>query len=131
MEGDLLAIAMKTVLLVEDIDAYRMEVCYALGHSGFTVYEAATGSEALRYVADIPHVDIALLNLQLPDTNGLELAAILKAKYGEGMHVLFVSAPEKPEMELLRTTAPASDIVSRVRSRFPALDAGIAASARG
>ena len=122
---------MKNILLVEDVDDYRMDVCYALGRRGFTVFEAASATEALRYAEHIPTVDLALLNIQLPDTNGLELAALLKKRYGDAMQVLYLSAPVKPEMELLRADAAVSHIVSCVFRRFPDLETSRAAHARG
>ena len=121
---------MKTVLLVEDVDDYRMAMCHALGLSGFTVFEAASGSEALRYAEHIPVIDIALLNLQLPDIDGLELARVLRNRYGSHMQVLYVSAPTKPEMELLRSAAAVPHVVACVKARFPDVAGGRAARAR-
>lgn len=122
---------MRNVLLVEDVDEYRITLCRALTESGYVVFEAASGSEALLYCRDIPAIHIALLDLQLPDMNGFELASLLQARYGDELPILYVSATSKPEMELLRTVIPATQIVRRVQERLQPSTGSRAANARG
>ena len=60
------------VLVVDDDDRVRRAACRALEHAGYVAYGAATGKDA-RNVLDSFAIDAALLDIDLPDRNGLEL----------------------------------------------------------
>lgn len=63
---------------VDDNDGARYAKTRTLTLAGFTVIEAATGGEALeRVLQDAP--DLVLLDVKLPDINGLEVCRRLKA----------------------------------------------------
>jgi DNA-binding NtrC family response regulator len=61
--------------LVDDDDAFRVVMAGELGHKGFEVTTADSGREAIKKL-DSGHLDVILLDLQLPDISGLE---VLKA----------------------------------------------------
>ena len=63
---------MTTVLLVEDDPAISEPLTRALGREGYDVRAHATGAEAL---ADIRGVDLVVLDLGLPDMDGLDAGA--------------------------------------------------------
>ena len=63
---------MTTVLLVEDDPAISEPLARALGREGYDVRAHATGAEAL---ADVRGVDLVVLDLGLPDMDGLDVAA--------------------------------------------------------
>jgi CheY-like chemotaxis protein len=66
------------VLLVEDNETIRRAFGILLEESGYTVREAATGQKALEEaVRSCP--DLVLMDLGLPDLNGLEVTRRLKA----------------------------------------------------
>jgi two-component system response regulator RegX3 len=64
------------VLLVEDDDSIAVPLADGLRREGFTVVRAATGEEAL---AAAPP-DIVLLDLRLPDMDGLDVCRQLRAR---------------------------------------------------
>jgi two-component system, cell cycle sensor histidine kinase and response regulator CckA len=66
------------VLAVEDDDVTRALLAQALRARGFEVWEAATGGEALALAERGP--DLVLLDVHLPDTSGLEVCRLLKAR---------------------------------------------------
>ena len=66
-----------TVLVVDDTEAGRYTICRILQKAGFTVWEAATGDEALRLAAEKP--DLVILDINLPDINGFEVCRRIKA----------------------------------------------------
>ena len=66
-----------TVVIVDDHSGFRDEARKLLERIGYRVVgEAATGSEALREVRRLSP-DVVLLDIQLPDTDGIALAASL------------------------------------------------------
>jgi two-component system, cell cycle response regulator DivK len=67
-----------TVLLVEDNDTIRGAFAILLEESGYSVLQARCGAEALQVAAEqVP--DLILMDLGLPDINGLEVTRRLKA----------------------------------------------------
>ena len=68
-----------TVLLVEDSDAIRDAFTILLEESGYAVAEAPTAAEALQSVRSASPPDLVLLDLGLPDADGVEVLRALKA----------------------------------------------------
>jgi signal transduction histidine kinase len=66
------------VLVVDDQDAGRFAKATILRRAGFEVQEAGSGSEALAAAAARPP-DLAVLDVHLPDMNGLEVGRRLRA----------------------------------------------------
>jgi two-component system NtrC family response regulator len=71
---------MPTVLVVDDEHLIRWSLGQQLAASGYGVREAADGAEALRLFegADGPRPSLVLLDLKLPDLDGLELLRRMK-----------------------------------------------------
>ena len=66
-----------SVLIVDDHPSFRASARALLQAEGFDVVgEAADGAEALRAVAEL-HPDVVLLDVQLPDIDGFDVAARL------------------------------------------------------
>ncbi len=71
------------ILVVEDNDTIRNAFSILLGESGYEVVQAASGAEALDLsVSHLP--DLVLMDLGLPDMNGLEVTRQLKARRETG-----------------------------------------------
>ena len=91
------------VLLVEDYDLLRMAITDIFEQNlGYTVYQAANGVEAIPLLAQY-NIDVALINWEMPEMNGLELSDYMheRPRYAKIPIVLF-SAKEITE-EILRT----------------------------
>ena len=67
----------RTVLLVEDNETIRDAFAILLGESGYNVISAGTGREALD-LAKSDRPDLILMDLGLPDMNGLEVTRRIK-----------------------------------------------------
>jgi PAS domain S-box-containing protein len=86
------AVAPIRLLAVDDNEATRYMVARMLRRGGFEVMEAKTGREALELArATMP--DLVLLDVQLPDLNGIEVCRRLKTdRATAGIPVLHLSA---------------------------------------
>lgn len=72
------AIASKTVLLVEDNEDNRIIYATALRYAGYEVLEAITGTQGVQQARD-GAPDLILMDISVPELDGWEATAILKA----------------------------------------------------
>ncbi len=72
------AVARQKILIVEDNDLSMKLVNDLLEFRGYQIFQAVRGADAVRMAHDA-NPDLILLNLQLPDMSGLEVARTLKA----------------------------------------------------
>ncbi|QRK11836.1 response regulator [Archangium violaceum] len=80
------------LLNINDNDANRYAVTRMLRAAGFQVLEGGTGAEALRLTAEA-RPDLVILDVKLPDLNGIEVCRRLKADpRTAGIAVLHLSA---------------------------------------
>jgi two-component system response regulator RegX3 len=64
------------ILIVEDDDGIAAPLAEGLSREGFNVTRAATGAEALA----VPEPDLVLLDLRLPDMDGLDVCRRLRER---------------------------------------------------
>ena len=83
------------LLVVEDDPQVRAMLVRALGYEGFEVSAAADAESALAALRDAPP-DLMLLDLLLPDADGMELCRRVRAN-GDPMPILVVTARDGVE----------------------------------
>lgn len=81
------------VLLVDDEEAYVDVLCNRLRKRGFEVTKSYSGTEALQKMR-LDTFDVAVLDLKMPDMDGIEVLKILKSM--------------APEMEVIMLTGHGS-----------------------
>ena len=97
-----LAVESSTVLVVDD-DAEIVDLLQtALAGAGYNVL-AGIGSEALR-IADDVHPDLILMDLMMPDMDGVEMSTRLRANPGTAdIPIIAMSAHDFPPAAWSRT----------------------------
>lgn len=98
-----------TILVVDDEPAIRRLLHAGLVRAGYRVVEAASAREALSAV-QIDKPRVVLLDLGLPDRDGLELIPMIKAA---GSAVIVVSARDATEQKVAALDLGADDYVSK------------------
>lgn len=68
------------ILIVDDEPLIRWSLCETLATAGFRTLEAGDGRTALRQVDGEDGVDLVLLDLKLPDVDGLSLLKQIKQR---------------------------------------------------
>ena len=98
------------ILNVDDVERVRAVISEILRCAGFEVREAATGAEALRLAAE--HPDLILLDIQLPDIDGFDVAERL-ARAGDPPAVVLVSTRGVSAYRRRLARSPASGFISK------------------
>ena len=70
---------MKKVLVAEDEASIREFVVINLERAGYSVLQAADGSEALRVFAENGDIDVAVLDVMMPHVNGFDVCKTLRS----------------------------------------------------
>lgn len=97
------------ILVVDDEPAIRRLLSAGLSRVGYRVVEAGSARDALNAV-QIDKPEAVLLDLGLPDRDGLELVPLLKAA---GASVLVVSARDATEQKVTALDLGADDYVTK------------------
>lgn len=98
------------ILVVDDERAIRRYLRTSLGAHGYTVYEAATGQEALAAVAS-ERPDMVILDLGLPDMDGVEVTRRLRE--WTNVPILVLSIREREVDKVAALDAGADDFLTK------------------
>jgi two-component system KDP operon response regulator KdpE len=98
------------ILIVDDEPQIRTLLRRALSRAGYRVIEAANAREALA-AKRIDRPELILLDLGLPDRDGLELVTMLKQ--APGCRLIVVSAREQTEEKVAALDLGADDYVTK------------------
>lgn len=98
------------VLVADDEPAIRRLLRTSLGAQGWRVLEAASGQEAI--AAAKPPVDVLLLDLGLPDTDGLDVIRTLR-EAGVTIPIVVLSAREDERGKVTALELGADDYVTK------------------
>ena len=98
------------VLVVDDEPQIRTLLKATLSRAGYAVVEAANGREALN-AKSIDKPDLVLLDLGLPDRDGLELVTLLRQEPRAALIV--VSARDQTEQKVAALDLGADDYVTK------------------
>ncbi len=100
----------KTVLVVEDESAIAEVAEMYLEQGGFRVRWAPTGADAIKQLDD-PSIDIVLLDLMLPDADGVDLFREIRSR--RQLPVIMVTARDAEADRVLGLELGADDYVTK------------------
>ena len=100
------------LLLVEDDSAIAEPLSRALDREGYTVTRASRGMDALGIAAGPDTIDLVILDLGLPDLDGLEVARRLR-KGGLESPILILTARADEVDAVVGLDAGADDYVTK------------------
>lgn len=107
----------RTVLVVDDEPQIRAVLRAYLQADGFEITEAGTGAEALRQLHSSPAAPVAavLLDIGLPDLDGLEVLRTIRASAGPlaDVVVILVTARSEELDTLVGLSVGADDYISK------------------
>lgn len=88
---------MSTILIVEDNEKNMKLVRDILQHRGYQTIEAVTGTDGVRLARE-KHPDLVLMDIQLPDIDGIEALRQIRAEASlANVPVVAVSASVMPD----------------------------------
>jgi two-component system response regulator PhoP len=97
------------LLVIEDDETVRESLCRQLAAAGFGIEQAADGKEGLYFGREYP-IDLAIVDLGLPEMSGLEVIRELRAK-GKAYPILILTARDRWEDKVDGLDAGADDYV--------------------
>src|SRR5579872_6127395 len=99
------------VLVVDDVASHARVTAIGLRIEGFEVEVAADSDGALRVLAE-QAFDVAMVDLMMPGTNGMQLCRMIREKHPE-TRVVLTSAYHLSERQLLRADCGAVGFVPK------------------
>ena len=112
----------RSVLIVDDHDAYRAAARWALEAGGYVVVGEAGNATAGIEAARLLRPDVVLLDVCLPDRNGFAAAREIAEAAETGIVVLMSASPESDFGDRVRTSR-ASGFIPKERLSARALEA--------
>ena len=97
------------LLVIEDDLTLRESLVQELSESGFAVEQAADGREGLYFAQEYP-IDLAIIDLGLPEVSGLEIIQTVRAE-GKTYPILILTARDRWEDKVDGLGAGADDYV--------------------
>ena len=101
---------MTHILLIDDEEALRASLSYALAKEGYQVTTAADGRTALKlFHKEVP--DVIILDLMLPEIGGMELCWRIRAF--SKVPILMLTAKDQPIDKVWGLEAGADDYITK------------------
>lgn len=102
----------KKVLILEDEDNIRSFVVINLKRAGYETVEFAMGEEAVDYVRTHNDVDVAILDVMLPDIDGFEVCRRIRGS-GSRMGIIMLTALSQENDKINGFMTGADDYVGK------------------
>lgn len=101
---------MDKILILEDEIGIRSFVSINLKREGYEVIEAGTGAEAIEKLSTEKNISLALLDIMLPDTSGIEICKHIRKEY-DNMGVIMLTAKSQEDDKIEGFLSGADDYI--------------------
>ena len=115
---------MRKILVLEDESSIRSFLVINLRRSGYEPIEAETGAEAFRQLELNPDINLALLDIMLPDTDGFEVCRKIRAS-GSKMGIIMLTARSQEMDKVTGLMTGADDYVTKPLASIAELTARV------
>jgi len=102
-------LGVRRAIVVDDSRAMRHMLRDALEQSGFEVIEAADGADALAKLTSAPPPELALVDWNMPELNGLSLIRFLRSNHKFDRMVIVMVTSETEASQIQRALAAGAD----------------------
>ncbi|KQU55903.1 diguanylate cyclase [Sphingomonas sp. Leaf339] len=103
-----------SVLIVDDMESGRSVLAQLLRHQHYRIFQAASGAEALRILADDDAIQLVITDHHMADMDGHELTRRIRARYAaDRIRIIGISASSDPFLSAQFLKAGASDFIYR------------------
>jgi two-component system chemotaxis response regulator CheY len=104
-------------LVVDDSKAIRVILGRILKELGFETFEAGDGREALDRLAEVGAIDLALVDWNMPEMNGLDFVRSVRADGYDDMTMIMVTTETETEQVVRALAAGANEYVMKPFSK--------------
>jgi two-component system, chemotaxis family, chemotaxis protein CheY len=105
-------------LVVDDSRTVRIIVSTILREIGMTVIEAADGQQALALVNENPDIELALVDWNMPEMNGLDFIKAVRAEPAyNGLRILMVTSETEVDQVTRALNAGANEYLMKPFTR--------------
>ena len=101
---------MDKILILEDEIGIRSFVSINLKREGYEVIEARTGAEAIEKLSTEKNISLALLDIMLPDTSGIEICKYIRKEF-DNMGVIMLTAKSQEDDKIEGFQSGADDYI--------------------
>ena len=101
------------VLIADDDDVLRQTAADTLRSIGAEADTAAGGMEAVQKIQDGAQYQVVLLDLKMPDMDGIETARKIREKMGDKVPIMLISAYDWSDMEEAAKEAGVNGFISK------------------
>ena len=115
---------MRKILVLEDESSIRSFLVINLRRSGYEPIEAETGEAAFRQLQLHPDINLALLDIMLPDTDGFEVCRRIRAS-GSKMGIIMLTARSQEMDKVTGLMTGADDYVTKPLASIAELTARV------
>lgn len=105
------------ILVADDEDVFRRLLIDFLANEGFDIVEAVNGREALLISQSRDDIDLAILDVMMPEINGMDVCKRIKTS-PKPIPVLILTAKDRDEDQIEAFESGADDYISKPFS-FP------------
>ena len=115
---------MRKILVLEDESSIRSFLVINLRRSGYEPIEAETGEEAFKQLQLNPDINLALLDIMLPDIDGFEVCRRIRAS-GSKMGIIMLTARSQEMDKVTGLMTGADDYVTKPLASIAELTARV------